>query len=95
MAAHHIPANALPTVGEAEGFALFWRSGRLAQHLTSDLQRGWWFAHRRVYGQGVAEWVARDADPHPGKDTEPVNPYTQFSPAWEAWADGYEEAEGL
>lgn len=54
--------------------------------------RGWWLGFARCYGQGVKDSVG-DAARGDGVQTE--NPYPQFSPPWEAWAEGYDAQEHL
>lgn len=73
---------------ERLGFEAFFsgRSGAFAAGAVKR-QNGWVLAHRLCYGQGVRAGIRADA----GEVPEVDNPYPQFSPAWEAWADGFED----
>lgn len=78
----------------SRGLAAFW-GGAPAYKPPADLKgldvdqwrAGWWSEWARCYAEG------REAHASPG-DTDGDSPYPQFSGAWEAWAEGWNEAAG-
>lgn len=73
---------------EMAGFKAFFAgpaSAILAEQLEPEaFESGQLLAHRLCYAQGVKAGLLDEAE-------DPDNPYPQFSAAWEAWADGYND----
>lgn len=96
MSAADQPAEWEPTPSEAKGFRAFWGGWSLGAMKGDAERRGWWRAWARAYGAGVkasARWAT--LPPGPERDALEIPPYPEFSGAWEAWGDGYNEESGL
>lgn len=84
MDARTLTSSSALTPEEQAGWDAFWQSRPLAEWPQSAAQRGWWMAHRFCYAEGYhAGAIAGDED---------TAPYEQFSAAWEAWCDGFNDA---
>lgn len=78
------------------GFDAFVLGDPLHRTMSVNEERGWWLAYARCYAQGYGSWIVDLADKHllSGMNVTD-NPHPQFSPAWEAWGSGYDEAGAL
>lgn len=79
---HMIEGHELAGFNDFFGNSHGWRN---CDHKVPDYQFGWRRAERVCYAQGVLA-CTRD---EPGDDE---NPYEAHSPAWAAWAEGFDDA---
>lgn len=80
-----IPDDADMPADERAGFDAF-AAGRPFDHVAgAPWRRGWHKGWARCYGKGVMAFVMFSGD-------TVENPFPQFSGAWEAWAQGFEDA---
>lgn len=84
------------TCDKQTGFDLFWQGVTLPMTVAAgaaetipraaaQMRDGWFTGHRRCYGMGVKASMQRAIS----------NPYLEFSPAWEAWGEGYNDEPHL
>ena len=88
MATNKHPTDLAFSDDETLGFKAFWEGLFLNSLENISQRRGWWYAHRRAYGEGVKASIQCG-------DGYARSPYAEFTPASNAWSDGYNEEFGL